>query len=145
MIELILQDQCTGCGDCVVACPDHVLDVGAEGQPPVIARIDQCQTCFMCELYCAQDAIYVAVEGSGVGSTLHYPKVPVGRLRHDYGWDGKTKNPLGEFSKLGRLLREGLNISTARHERRRGALSHGLSDASGDSASIDVKAPGCSA
>lgn len=118
MIETILSERCTGCNDCVTACPDHVLDPGPTGAPPVIARGAQCQTCFLCELYCTHDAIYVAVEGPGTGTTLHHPAPLIGRLRHDYGWDGRTDDPLRDFWQLGPLLREGLEISAARHARR---------------------------
>jgi len=87
MIELILNDRCTACGDCVAACPTRVFDMSAEG--PVIARQADCQTCFLCELYCAQDALYVgpghdpageidaeAVRASGL----------LGQYRRDSGW-----------------------------------------------------------
>ena len=37
MIELIFEDRCTGCGDCVAACPSHVFDL-SPGGTPVIAR-----------------------------------------------------------------------------------------------------------
>ncbi|MEI9964251.1 MAG: ferredoxin family protein [Caulobacteraceae bacterium] len=62
MIALIVEDRCTGCGDCVRACPMDVFDFappGAEPAVPVIARQDACQTCFLCELCCKADALYV--------------------------------------------------------------------------------------
>ncbi|MBB2168062.1 ferredoxin family protein [Gluconacetobacter aggeris] len=135
MIEDIFPERCTGCNDCVTVCPDHVLDPGAAGAPPVIARVAQCQTCFLCELYCAHDAIYVAVEGAGTGTTLHHPTPLIGRLRHDYGWDGSTDDPLRAFWQLGPLLREGLEISAARHTRRQAtALSEAATGQEGDEA-----------
>jgi len=59
MIELIVSDRCTNCGDCIAVCPTNVLDPGQAG-PPILARVEDCQTCFMCELHCRADAIYVA-------------------------------------------------------------------------------------
>lgn len=117
MIEDILAARCTACNACVVACPDHVFDPGAPGQPPVIARPDQCQTCFLCELYCPQDALYVAVGAPDATPRTVLNPDPVGRLRHDYGWDGSTEDPLRDFWKLGPLLRQGVEIASARHTR----------------------------
>ncbi|MFT8421457.1 MAG: ferredoxin family protein [Gluconacetobacter sp.] len=114
----ILSQRCIGCNDCVAACPDHVLDAGPAGGIPVVARPEQCQTCFMCELYCVHDALYVAVDGSADGTIVRSPDGLIGRLRHDYGWDGCTVDPLRAFWQLGPLLREGVEISSARHARR---------------------------
>jgi NAD-dependent dihydropyrimidine dehydrogenase PreA subunit len=119
MIEEIFASRCTGCNECVTACPDHVLDKGEGGAPPVIARQDQCQTCFLCELYCAHDAIYVGVALPGEVLDLPPAETRLGRVRHDYGWDGSTDDPLRDFWQLGPLLREGVEISSARHERKR--------------------------
>ncbi len=93
MIALILEDRCTGCGDCVAACPMDVFDPGpADAAPalPIIARQADCQTCFLCELYCEADALYVdpdceapaqidpaEIERSGL----------LGQYRRCSGWD----------------------------------------------------------
>jgi NAD-dependent dihydropyrimidine dehydrogenase PreA subunit len=118
MIAHIFSDRCTGCIDCVAACPTHVLDPGRDGIP-VIARLDQCQTCFMCELYCPADAIYVAPtqkpEPVDIAAILKSGQL--GRLRHDYGWDGQDSDPLAEFWRLGPLLMEGAQTSAARYAR----------------------------
>ncbi|NHN86789.1 hypothetical protein GOB93_19535 [Acetobacter musti] len=114
MIE-ILATRCTACNTCVSACPDHVFDVGSPGELPLIARPDQCQTCFLCELYCPQDAIYVAVGDPDAIPRSALDSDPVGRIRHDYGWDGGTDDPLRYFWKLGPLLRQGVEISSARY------------------------------
>jgi len=38
MIELIVSDRCTNCGDCIAVCPTNVLDPGQAG-PPILARV----------------------------------------------------------------------------------------------------------
>ncbi|QEO18185.1 4Fe-4S dicluster domain-containing protein [Acetobacter vaccinii] len=113
MIAEILLERCNGCNSCVVACPDHVFDRGPEGAPPVIARLEQCQTCFLCELYCPEDALYVAV---GL-PRAQLKEDPLGHIRRDYGWDGAEDDPLKNFWKLGPLLREGVQTSSARYAR----------------------------
>jgi NAD-dependent dihydropyrimidine dehydrogenase PreA subunit len=123
MIEVIVAARCTGCDDCVAACPTHVFDPAPGGGPPIIARPDQCQTCFMCELYCEADAIYVGPDRDGrdgVDAAAALASGQLGRLRRDYGWaqDG-TQRPLAEFWRLGPLLREGALIAAERYERRR--------------------------
>jgi NAD-dependent dihydropyrimidine dehydrogenase PreA subunit len=89
MIELLLEERCTQCGQCVSHCPMNVFEAGAGGVP-VIARQHDCQTCYMCEMYCAADALYV-------GSNAFRPEHPgreeviasgqLGRIRRDSGWD----------------------------------------------------------
>ena len=61
MIELIVSDRCTNCGECIAICPTNALDPGQAG-PPILARVEDCQTCFMSELHCRADAIYVAID-----------------------------------------------------------------------------------
>ena len=88
MIDLILEERCTACGDCVAACPTNVFEPTPAG-PPRIARPEACQTCFMCELYCAADALYVGPDCEAtqpvdrdwlLGSGL------LGQYRRDSGW-----------------------------------------------------------
>ena len=49
MIELISEERCTSCDICVRVCPVNVFEA-RDGEPPVIARQQDCQTCYMCEL-----------------------------------------------------------------------------------------------
>ena len=118
MIAHIFEDDCTGCGTCVTACPTHVLDARIDG-PPRIARLDQCQTCFMCELYCDADAIYVDPDQHGpapLSVEALARSGQVGRLRHDYGWDRPSQDDhLADFWRLGPLLREGAQIAARRY------------------------------
>ena len=65
MITLLIADRCTGCQVCVRVCPTNVFDA-VRGQPPVIARPQDCQTCFMCELNCQPDALYDDAECEAV-------------------------------------------------------------------------------
>lgn len=124
MIAHIFEERCTGCNDCVSACPTHVFDATPDGVP-VIARLDQCQTCFMCELYCEADALYVAPEQrtpETVDAAAVLASGQVGRLRHDYGWDqDNDAGHLAEFWRLGPLLREGAEIAGRRYEAWRAA------------------------
>ena len=89
MIELIVSDRCTNCGDCIAVCPTNVLDPGQAGHP-ILARVDDCQTCFMCELYCRADAIYVAPDCDRCASLTADEVIASGRLgqyRKHSGWD----------------------------------------------------------
>lgn len=123
MIAHIFAERCTGCNDCVAACPTHVFDPGADGVP-VIARLDQCQTCFMCELYCEADALYVAPDQrqpETIDPAAILASGDLGKLRHDYGWDrpaaglAEGEGHLAEFWRLGPLLREGSEIAARRY------------------------------
>lgn len=89
MIELVVAERCTACGQCVAVCPSNVFD-GAEAGAPVIARAQDCQTCFMCELYCAADALYVgpnAERPEPVEAQAIVASGLLGQYRRDSGWD----------------------------------------------------------
>ncbi|NVN01959.1 MULTISPECIES: ferredoxin family protein [Asaia] len=86
MIELILDAQCTACGECVTICPSNVFDSGPGGVP-VLARQQDCQTCFLCELYCETDALFVHPDATATHD-LTAIDVATGDYRRDSGWGG---------------------------------------------------------
>lgn len=47
--------RCTGCGDCVSACPTQCLAMA--GPRPWLPRPRDCVSCAACELVCPADAI----------------------------------------------------------------------------------------
>jgi NAD-dependent dihydropyrimidine dehydrogenase PreA subunit len=93
VIEFLLADRCTGCGECVKVCPAFVFDNGPEGRP-VIARAGDCQTCFMCELHCQADALYVGPEvESAVGVAAAEVRDRMGNFRRWSGWHEFADDP----------------------------------------------------
>jgi formate hydrogenlyase subunit 6/NADH:ubiquinone oxidoreductase subunit I len=60
MTELPLLDvaRCTGCGDCVRACPTDCLEM--DGPLPWLPRPDDCISCSLCVLVCPADALRLA-------------------------------------------------------------------------------------
>ncbi len=119
MIELILEDRCDSCGNCVSTCPTNVFDVGADGKP-VIARQDECQSCFLCELYCHEDALYVAPEQYHVELDREavLASGQVGRYRRDSGWGEWAEDPRyrSEFWRMGGLMGRGFQTTMARFQ-----------------------------
>ncbi len=55
-------DGCTGCGECVMACPMDVIRMDKKTNKAVIKYPEDCQICHQCELYCPVDAIYITSE-----------------------------------------------------------------------------------
>ena len=47
--------RCTGCGCCILSCPEDAVDT----RPSFIARIDEglCTACLVCLDYCPTDAL----------------------------------------------------------------------------------------
>ena len=50
-------DQCTKCGDCVEACPEAVIDIGADGYPVLQPSTGPCTFCGVCALSCPTEAL----------------------------------------------------------------------------------------
>jgi NAD-dependent dihydropyrimidine dehydrogenase PreA subunit len=50
--------RCTGCGDCVAACPADCLAMA--GRLPWLPRPGDCVSCAVCEVICPTNAITLA-------------------------------------------------------------------------------------
>lgn len=88
MIEIVIDERCTGCGTCVDACPSDVLALGPEGKA-IIVRQDDCQTCLLCELYCPADALFVWPDceaPAGITADQALASGQLGAFRRDSGW-----------------------------------------------------------
>jgi NAD-dependent dihydropyrimidine dehydrogenase PreA subunit len=107
MIEFIAQDICNGCGKCVEVCPTDVFDP-VPGQPPEIARLDDCHSCRQCALHCPVSAIYVTLlnkpsEGLDRGALIAAGKL--GAYAEWLGWKN-GQPPGGDFNPYTEPLRE---------------------------------------
>jgi NAD-dependent dihydropyrimidine dehydrogenase PreA subunit len=60
ILPTIIQDRCTGCGDCVATCPTGALDL-LEGKAALVRPAD-CAYCGDCETLCPQGAIALPFE-----------------------------------------------------------------------------------
>jgi NAD-dependent dihydropyrimidine dehydrogenase PreA subunit len=60
MLELPLLDKtrCSGCGDCVLACPTDCLDMA--GRLPRLVRPRDCISCTLCVIVCPTRALRMA-------------------------------------------------------------------------------------
>lgn len=54
-LPLIDQEKCTGCGDCVEACPTHAVEVISN--KAAVVRPQDCNYCTACEPVCPEEAI----------------------------------------------------------------------------------------
>lgn len=100
MIEILSQDRCVNCNQCVSVCPTNVFDPAAEeGGVPTIARKSDCQSCFMCELYCPTDALFVAPlaeQDADVSEASLIESGLLGSYRANLGWSRGAKSTAGE-------------------------------------------------
>ena len=89
MIELIIAERCTHCGECAKICPSNVFEANSNA-PPIVARLEDCQTCFLCELYCKADALYVGADCETANATTFegaQASGTLGQYRRESGWD----------------------------------------------------------
>jgi NAD-dependent dihydropyrimidine dehydrogenase PreA subunit len=60
VLPMILEDRCTGCGDCLETCPVGALELRAG--KAVLARPEDCRYCGDCESLCPVGAIALPFE-----------------------------------------------------------------------------------
>ncbi|WP_027088247.1 4Fe-4S dicluster domain-containing protein [Cohnella panacarvi] len=104
MIELLSQEKCISCNQCVNVCPTNVFEKVEDGIP-VIARQSDCQTCFMCELYCPVDALYVAPDSETplpVSEEELESSGLLGGYREKVGW-GPGRTPVSKHEYMYQL------------------------------------------
>lgn len=63
-ISQIDDGLCTGCGECVDACPMDVIRMDEDTGLAVIRYPADCMICHLCETYCPVDAVTVTQEAS---------------------------------------------------------------------------------
>jgi NAD-dependent dihydropyrimidine dehydrogenase PreA subunit len=54
-LPIIHSYRCTGCGDCITACPTGAL--AARDGKAIVAQPDKCTYCLACEEICPSEAI----------------------------------------------------------------------------------------
>ena len=114
MIELVAEDLCTGCGDCVEACPRDVFEADAAGRA-VIVRQAACQTCYLCELYCPADALYVGPDCERAEPVTREAAAPLmGRFRRDSGWGEWAATVPNEHWRMGQIFERARAMATER-------------------------------
>lgn len=60
-----IDGKCTGCGECVLACPCDVLRLDDETNLCVVKYPDDCQLCNLCVYYCEFDALELTGDKNG--------------------------------------------------------------------------------
>ena len=106
MIEVVIDERCSGCGDCVDACPSDVLAVGPAGKA-VIARQADCQTCLLCELYCPADALFVWPDCEALAGITPEQALASGQLgafRRDSGWGEHVATHSNQHWRMGSIF-----------------------------------------
>lgn len=49
-----LAENCTGCGDCVDACPEEIISIGSDGLPALSFSETGCTFCRLCAMACEE-------------------------------------------------------------------------------------------
>lgn len=55
-------NKCTGCGKCIVVCPQNIVISGSGGYPEVDFRRGECTFCELCIDHCPEDALLHSVQ-----------------------------------------------------------------------------------
>ncbi|WP_029917156.1 ferredoxin family protein [Caulobacter sp. UNC358MFTsu5.1] len=106
MIEVVIDERCTGCGTCVDACPSDVLEVGSDGKAR-IARQADCQTCLLCELHCASDALFVWPDceaPAGITAAQALASGQLGAFRRNSGWGEHAATHSNQHWRMGSIF-----------------------------------------
>jgi NAD-dependent dihydropyrimidine dehydrogenase PreA subunit len=114
MIEVVIEERCGGCGDCVDACPSDVLRVGEGGKVVIAAQAD-CQTCLLCELYCPTDALFVWPEVdriAGITAEQALASGQLGAFRRDHGWGEHAATHTNQHWRMGAIFERAYRQAT---------------------------------
>jgi NAD-dependent dihydropyrimidine dehydrogenase PreA subunit len=106
MIEVVIDERCSGCGTCVDACPSDVLALGPDGKA-TISRQDDCQTCLLCELYCPADALFVWPDceaPAGITADQALASGQLGAFRRDSGWGEHAATFTNQHWRMGSIF-----------------------------------------
>lgn len=61
----VIEDNCTNCGECVLACPCDVLRLDPDKGVSVVMYPDDCQLCNLCVYYCSFNALELSGDKDG--------------------------------------------------------------------------------
>ena len=61
----VIDENCTGCGECVLACPCDVLRLDETTGLSTAKYLEDCQLCNLCVYYCEFDALELTSDKDG--------------------------------------------------------------------------------
>lgn len=61
----VIENNCIGCGECVLACPCDVLRVDETTKLATVKYPYDCQLCNLCVYYCPQNALELSGDKDG--------------------------------------------------------------------------------
>jgi NAD-dependent dihydropyrimidine dehydrogenase PreA subunit len=60
MLEIVIdRDKCSGCANCVLSCPQNVLDFDYDTRKAFVSELKECIVCRNCEEQCPKKVIEV--------------------------------------------------------------------------------------